>query len=172
MSEHMGVRVELWVVSADAGGIWLVSGGDALMTARIDADSFIQSEMELLAHEHFPGVQLDVTHSTSWRQSGPAMLTTYVAIARPPEFVQDRWPDALPLTTELLAEVGKPFPHAPNGAPLPRRVDVLMHAVRHLRFLRDFDVPTSAAMDANWKRHLESFEPALACMFDEPYLAA
>ena len=24
------------------------------------------------------------------------------------------------------------------------------------------DVPTSAAMDANWKRHLEPFEPALA----------
>ena len=172
MSEHMGVRVELWLLAGDGTGIWLTSGGDAWRSARIDADQFIQSEVELLAHEYVPDVVLKVTHSSSWRQDKSGLIVTYVAIAEAPEFVQDRWPGALPLTTELLGEVGKPFPHAPNGAPLPRRVDVLMHAVRHLRFLRDTDAPTSAAMDANWKRHLEPFEPALACMFSEPYLAA
>ena len=172
MSEPMGVRIELWPVAADGAGIWLVSGGDAWRSARIDADSFVQSEVELLAAEYAPGVRLQVTHSTSWRQDRSGLVVTYVAIAEAPEFVQDRWPDALPLTTEVLGEVGKPHPHAPNGAPLPRRIDVLMHAVRHLRFLRDMDVPTSAAMDSNWKSHLQPFEPALACMFDEPYIAA
>ncbi len=172
MSDHMGVHIELWTLAADDAGIWLVSGGDAWRSARIDADSFVQSEVELLAAEYAPGVRLQVTHSTSWRQDRSGLVVTYVAIAEAPEFVQDRWPDALPLTTEVLAEVGKPHPHAPNGAPMPRRIDVLVHAVRHLRFLRDMDVPTSAAMDSNWKRHLEPFEPALACMFDEPYLAA
>jgi hypothetical protein len=171
----MGVRVELWVLAADGISISLVSGRAPLLTARIDADQFIQSEMELLAHEHFPGIRLPVTHSTSWRQAGPAMLTTYMAIAEAPEFVQDRWPGALPLTTELLAEVGKPFPHAPNGAPLPRRIDVLMHGVRHLRFLRDYDSTLRAGLDANWLRHLEPFEPDLARMFeydDHDYRAA
>ena len=45
MSEPMGVRVELWMLAADGTGIWLVSGGDAWRTARIDADSFVQTEV-------------------------------------------------------------------------------------------------------------------------------
>lgn len=172
MSDHMGVSVELWPLAADGTGIWLVSGGDAWRSDRIMADSFIQTEVELLAAEYLPGVVLQVTHQTSSRQDKSGIVLTYVAIAEAPEFVQDRWPGALPLTTELLGEVGKPFPHAPNGAPLPRRIDVLLHSVRHLRNLRDTDVPTSDALTQHWRRHLEPFEPALYCMFDEPYFAA
>ncbi len=167
MADHMGVRIELWVVAADQAGIWLLNGDDAWRTDRISADEDVHAEVELLAYGHAPDLALSVIHSTSWRQDGPGIVLTYVAIGQAGEFVQDRWPRALPITAELLEEVGRAFPHAADEAPIPRHIDVLMHAVRHLRFLRDTDTPTRDAMSADWRRHLEAFEPALSGMYSD-----
>ena len=38
MSDHAGVRLELWVLAADKTGIWLISGDDAWRTDRVSAD--------------------------------------------------------------------------------------------------------------------------------------
>jgi hypothetical protein len=167
MADHMGVRVELWVVAADQAGIWLVSGDDAWRSDRISADEDIHAEVELLAYGQAPDLALSVIHSTSWRQDGPGVVLTYIAIAQAGEFVQDRFPAAVPITTELLELVGRPYPHDAAQAPTPRHLDVLMHAVRHLRFLRDTDAPTRGAMSAEWRRHLEAFEPALSGMYSD-----
>jgi hypothetical protein len=171
MTEHMGICVELWLVGADARSIWLLDG-DAWRSDRVDADQFIQNEIELLAWHHAPDTALAVTHSTSWRQDRSGVVLTYIAIGAVGEYVQDQWPHALPITTELLDEVKRPFTHAANEAPLPRDIDVLIHAVRHLRFLRDTDRPTSDAMNEHWQRHLQEFEPALSRMYTEPHEAS
>jgi hypothetical protein len=171
MSDHMGVRVELWVVAADQAGIWLLNGDDAWRSDRISADEDVHAEVELLAYGHAPDLALSVIHSTSWRQDGPGIVLTYVAIGQAGEFVQDRWPHALPITTQLLELVGRPYPHDAAQAPVPRHLDVLVHSVRHLRFLRDTDAPTRDAMSADWRQHLEAFEPALAGLYSEPHVA-
>jgi hypothetical protein len=171
MADHMGVRVELWVAAADQAGIWLISGDDAWRSDRISADEDVQAEVELLAYGQAPDLALSVIHSTSWRQDGPGIVLTYVAIGQAGEFVQDQFPAALPITTELLEAVGRPYPHDAAQAPTPRHIDVLMHAIRHLRFLRDTDEPTRAAMSPEWRRHLEAFEPALSGLYSEPHVA-
>lgn len=167
MADHMGVRAELWIVAADQTGIWLLNGDDAWRSDRISADGDVHAEVELLAYGHAPDLALSVIHSTSWRQDGPGVVLTYVAIGQAGEFVQDRWPSALPITTQLVELAGRPYPHDAAQAPLPRHLDVLMHAVRHLRFLRDTDAPTRDAMSAEWRHYLEAFEPALAGMYSD-----
>jgi hypothetical protein len=168
MADHAGVRLELWVMAADKTGIWLISGDDAWRTDRVSADEDAYAEIDLLAYGHAPDLALSVIHSTSWRQEASGFVLTFVAIAQAGEFVQDRYPGALPITAELAAAVGPPIPHAADQPPVPRYIDVAFHAVRHLRWLRDTDRPTHDAMSADWLRHLEPFEPALAMMYQMP----
>lgn len=164
MSEHMGIQVELWTVAADKAGIWLL-GDDAWRSDRLAADADVHAEVELLAYQHAPDLALSLIHSTSWRQDGPGIVLTYIAIGQAGEHVQDRYPGALPIATGLLAEVGKPNWHEADAPPVPRYIDVLMHAVRHLRFLRDTDASALEAMSGHWRAHLAEFEPALSGMY-------
>lgn len=169
MSEHMGAIIELWVVAADRTGIWVLNrGAEPWYTDRIMADQFVHSEVELLACEHAISQALPVIHSTSWRQEGPHIVLTYLAIADAGPFVQDAWPDAVPLTAEVLNDVGHAIPHAANTPPLNRTFDVLINGIRHLRYLRDHDAPARAAMSDDWKRHLGPVEPALAGYYELP----
>ena len=168
MSDHAGVRLELWVLAADKTGIWLISGDDAWRTDRVSADEDAFAEIDLLAYGHAPDLALSVIHSTSWRQEASGFVLTFAAIAQAGEFVQDRYPGALPITPGLLGTVGRPAPHDAARSPVPRYIDVLMHSVRHLRFLRDTDAPTRDAMSGDWRRHLEPFEPALAMLYQVP----
>jgi beta-phosphoglucomutase-like phosphatase (HAD superfamily) len=117
-------------------------------------------------------MKLDLIHSTSWRVDGPAVILTWIGIARADGLVIDQWPYALPVTTELYEKVGKPITHAADEPPTPRDVDVLIHAVRHLRFLRDTDESARAAMTNAWLQHLSSWEPALSGMYSEPHVVA
>jgi len=129
----------------------------------------MHGEVELLAYRHAPDLPIGVIHSTSWRQDGPRVILTYVAVASVAAgmFVADYSPMARPITLDVLAEVGKPYPHRADQAPWPRHLDVLMHAIRHLRFLRDTDSETSAALGPDWALHLAAFEPALSGLYTD-----
>ena len=170
MAEPMTVRVEVWPVAADSAGIWLVSGDDAWRdTLPVAADSEPHAEVELLVGAHGDVDPADVLllHSTSWRVDGPSVVLTYVAVLRRPGLVLDIWPDARPVGRELAEAVGKPPTHAAADVPVPRYIDVLLHALRHLRMLRDTDAVARNALDATWQRHLDDLAPALAGMYQQ-----
>lgn len=172
MLEPMTVRAEIWPVAADEVGIWLLSGPDAWRTAAIMADSEPHAEVEFaLASHDVPGAAL--LHSTSWRTEDTSVILTYVAVINAGSVVRAAWPSALPVTAGLAAEVDRPPTHAPNEAPAPRYVDVLMHGLRHLKFLLDgHDATSAAAMGPLWEQHLAPLAPALAGMYDEAHQAA
>ena len=111
----------------------------------------------------------EVIHSTSWRPDGPTIVLTYMAVVKSAGYVRERWPAATSVTAALTEAVGKAPPHGAAQVPVPRVVDVLLHGVRHLKFLTgpEGDAETAAALDANWRRHLAPLKPALASMFSE-----
>ena len=180
MAENMTVTVEVWPVAADDAGIWLISGGDAWRYGPVKADSDVHYEIELLLFQH--GIDPDdavflklgtgaprteALHMTSGRPDGPTYVLTYMAVVDVSGYVLETWPDAAPITAALPAAVGKAPPHGAADVPVPRWVDVPLHGLRHLRLLMDYDAETSAALDANWRRHLAPLEPALFTMFSE-----
>ncbi len=63
--------------------------------------------------------------------------------------------------------VGRPPTHGATKSPGPRHIDVLLHAIRHFLLLKGKDATARAAMDDNWQRHLDAFEPALAGLYIE-----
>lgn len=170
MSEHMGVRLEVWPVAADRAGIWLLAG-DAWRSDRLDADARPHGEVELLAYRNAPDLPIAVYHSTSWRYDDPGVILTYIAVASVGDHVQDYVPMARPVTLDLLATVGKPWPHRADEEPIPRYVDVLVHAIRHLRFLLDTDTETADALGPRWRRQLAEVRPALAGLYTERRIA-
>jgi hypothetical protein len=96
-------------------------------------------------------------------------VLTYMAVVGTTGYVLETWPDAAPVTSALPEAVGKAPPHGAASVPVPRVVDVLLHGLRHLKFLAgpDGDAETAAALDGNWLRHLAPLRPALATMFSE-----
>jgi hypothetical protein len=168
----MSVMAEGWVVAADAAGIWLVSGRDAWRTSHVPADSGPHFELELELFEH--GIdrrQVTLMHSTSWRADGPHLIVTYMVVVTPRTLVLDRWRGAQPVTVLAANAVGRPRTHAANEPPEPSDFHVLMHGLRHLKYLLDHDATAAAALGAQWRRHLEPFEPALAEMYAERHVA-
>jgi len=166
MLEPMTVQVEVWPVAADDAGLWLISGSDALRSGAVMADGEPHDEVESLLYQYGLDCDSAMLHSTSWRVHGPSVILTYMAVIRADDFVCGIWPDAQPITADLATAVGKPLTHAPNEPPTPRFVDVLLHGLRHLRYLMQHDVTNAAAMGDLWRRHLEPLEPALATMYD------
>jgi hypothetical protein len=98
-------------------------------------------EVKLLVSQNDPTMHFDLIHSPSWRVDRPVIILTWVGIAQIHDLVIDQWPNVLPVTTEMFAKVGNPITHAANEPPTPRDSDVLLHAIRHLRFLRDTNGP-------------------------------
>jgi len=182
MPELMTVTVEVWPLAADELGIWLLSDGDAWRFGPVEAASDVHYEAELMLFQHGidPGdavfIQLpadtprtDVLHSTSWRPDGPTIVLTYMGVVNAGGYVRERWPAAAPVTAALPAAIGKAPPHGAAEVPVPRVADVLLHGIRHLRWLAtdEGDAETAAALDENWRRHLAPLRPALAQMFSE-----
>lgn len=170
MLEKMGITVEVWPVGADDAGIWLISGSDALRWGPVMADGDVHYEAETLLRGF--GIDLadvDVLHSTSWRPDGPAIVLTYMAVVKVSGYVLETWPDAAPVTRTLAEAIGPAPVHGAADVPLPRVADVLLHGIRHLKFLAgpEGDAETAAALDENWVRHLAPLRPALAKMFSE-----
>lgn len=166
MGEHMAVRVEVWPIAADRSGIWLLAA-EPWRSSPIPADGSPAAEVEMVLWANGPEASVAAVHSTSWRLTEPSVTLTYVAVVQVDDLVQDWWPDARPITPELAAEVGKPYPHHPAGEPVPRDIDVLMHALRHLRFLLDTDTSTTTALGHWWAHHLADWTPALAGLYTD-----
>jgi len=110
-------------------------------------------------------------HSTSWRQAAGAVIHTYLAVLKRDGIVPASWPQAVPVN-DLLGAVENPFLHAATAPPVPRRVDVVRHALRdlewgqrHLRFLLEEDDAVAATLDENWRRHLRALRPALSNLY-------
>jgi hypothetical protein len=164
----MMTRLEIWPVSADRAGIWLVSGDDAWRPALpVMADTEPHADVELELYRHGAQDQVALLHSTSWRVDGPALILTYIAVLTSPGSILDLWPDARPISLALADAVGKPFTHSPVDPPTPRYIDVLLHGLRHLRLLMAMDATSAAALAEPWPTHLSKLQPALAGLYDE-----
>lgn len=162
--ELFKVRVEVWPVGADQAGLWLISSDDAWRSMPLSADKEPhQSVEDILAGEG--ATEITLMHSTSWRIDEASVMLTYMAVVNCHDSVRDEWPEARPISVELMDVVGKPLPTEPTTQPLPRYVDVLHHGLRHLRFLLDTDAAARAALTSTWRRHLAQLEPALSGMY-------
>jgi hypothetical protein len=165
------VRVELWPLAADRAGIWLVSGTEGAWEPAlpIDSDETIHDAVESLlwTHKRAANDTLDLLtiHSTSWRDDGPDMVVTYLAALRIQDNVLDEWPDAMPVTTEVINVVGKPYVHASTEAPQPRQIDVLDHGLRHFAYLDQTNTTFSRDLTLPWHRHLSKLQPVLAQLY-------
>lgn len=165
MAENMPIIPEVWPVATDRAGLWLVSGDDAWRTSAVASDSEPHFELELELMGRGVRDRVTMMHSTSWRIDGPRMIVTYMAVVQASDLVRGLWPQARPITAKLLDAVGKPPTHDPTEPPAPRYIDVLMHGLRHLRFLMDTDPANAAAMGEDMRRHLEPLAPALAGLY-------
>lgn len=165
MGEPMTVHVEVWPVAADEPGIWLLSGTDAWRSGPVMADNEPHSEVEYVLSKHDITGDATLIHSTSWRVDGPHLILTYIVVLPIDELAQDAWPLASPISLELINSTGKPFPYSPHMPPTPRYIDVLVHALRHLRFLLDTDTINTSVLNQYWQRHLSALKPALAAMY-------
>ena len=152
-------------------GLWLVSGDDAWRTAPVPSDSgpHFELEMELALH-HIHDDQVLLMHSTSWRADGPCLIVTYMVVVDPGDLVRGIWPDARPITVQAADEVGMPQTHAPDEPPEPSDFHVLMHGLRHLKYLIEHDGTAAVALGGLWSEHLGPFEPALAGMYSERHV--
>lgn len=173
MGEPMSTLVELWPLAADDTAIWLISGDHPWVSWQIPADGEPHFTAEQLASSEENGIEFGLLHSTSWRVDGHGhILLTYVGIVPTSrEYVRTRWPGALPVSPDLAQEVGRPLTHAANEPPTPRDIDVLMHALRHLRFLKETDESARSAMSPAWLRHLNAFEPALSGLYTDRHVS-
>lgn len=166
--------MEVWPIAADETAIYLVSGNAPWrQDGPTDSDKAPHWEVESILRDHVPAGRAALLQSTSWRFEEPHICLTYVAVINlGGDYVRAEWPRALPVTPKLLEEVGKPSQTPPTEAPLPRNIDVLMHALRHLKFLADTDAAARTALDEHWHWHLDSWKPGLAGLYrpdlDEP----
>ncbi|MFI7642966.1 hypothetical protein [Nonomuraea sp. NPDC049400] len=164
------VRVEVWPLMADEDGIWLISGLGAWRTGDINCQPHPAVQRLLSGHGVSDLVRL--LHSTSWRAIGGAVVLTYIAVRdHPHEPLSSRWPASLAITRTWAAAAGKPAPHPPAEAPTPRDADVLLHGLRHLRFLAATDTTAYQAMSEQWRSWLEPFTATLSGLYqnsDEP----
>ena len=167
MLEPMTVHVEVWPVAADEVSLWLVSGDDAWRAGPVMADDEPHSEIEYAISQHMLLEDVALLHSTSWRVDGPRVILAYMAVVRSSGLIRETWPSALPINLDLVDAVGKPLSYKPSEPPTPRHIDVLMHGLRHLRFLLSSDSANAAAMDQHIKRHLAKLDPAFASMYDD-----
>ena len=165
MAENMTVTPEVWPVAADRAGIWLISGHDAWRTGAVPSDSEPHAELESELFARGVADRVALLHSTSWRIDQSGLIVTYMAVIKADDLVRGIWPRALPITLAAIGKVGKPAPHGPTEPPAPSAFHVLMHGLRHLRFLMDWDPREAAAMGEQMQRHLEPLTPALAGMY-------
>ena len=165
MAENMPMIPEVWPVAADRVSIWLADGPWYMAPVPADSEPHFEIELDLMAR----GIRDRVTllHSTSWRVDYRlgGLVTTYMAVLQADDLVKGIWPDARPITLAAMEKVAKPIPHAPDEAPSPSHFHVLMHGLRHLRFLEMYDPANAVALGEQMRRHLEPLTPALAGMY-------
>jgi hypothetical protein len=182
----MTIRNELLVFAADPEtGIYLVNGPDgALLGDVIESDQDMHWEMEkLIARVAGKRSRAVVLHSTSttaphvewtsWHPWLQSQVNTYIAIVAAPGYVLDSWPGAAPVDMAVARAWGAPRPHGAAEVPVPRSLDVIFHALGHIRWLMDNNGPVIADMLGagiyeTWQGWIADFRPFLAKMYREP----
>lgn len=176
MLEPMTVWAEVWPVAADEAGLWLLSGGEPWRAGPVMADSSEHFEVGMLLSEH--GIREDDLlwiHSTSWHPDGPRHVDTYLAVVNLGAAIAfERFPHAAPITPDIYddPEVGKPPTHGATEEPVPRVLDVLFHALGHLKDQMRKNGTTRTALGDTWRVHLEPYEETLAGMYEAPHTSA
>ena len=160
------VKVEVWPVTADPAGLWLLSGSDALRSGPVKASGDAHGEAEALLEGYGALDGLRLLHSTSWRSDGESVVLTYIAVVGCSDLATAMWPEASPISPAVPEAVGKPYPADPAGPPVPRYIDVLMHGLRHLSFLLRTDSQAREALCGTWHDRLQAFAPSLAGMYE------
>jgi hypothetical protein len=167
MANDMAVIPEVWPVAADQKAIWLISGDSPWHLAPVPADSEPHFEIELDLMERGIRGRVALMHSTSWRVDYRigGLVATYMAVLNADDLVKGIWPGARPITLAAMEKVARPIPHRPDEAPSPSHFHVLMHGLRHLRFLELYDPANGAALGEQMRQHLDVLTPALAGMY-------
>jgi len=176
MLEPMTVWVEVWPVAADEAGLWLLSDGEPWLDGPVMADSSEHFTVDMLLRSRsIAADDLLWLHSTSWHPDGPRHVDTYLAVvdlAGSPAC--ELFPHAVPITPDLYGhpEVCKPPTHGATEEPVPRELDVLFHALGHLKDQIRKNATTRGAVGEVWAARLEPFEETLAGMYSERHQAA
>ena len=163
----MTVRVEVWALSADQKEILLINGsGDAWRSRPLLSGVDPFWPVKKILRKHGALGSASIIHSSSWRAEDEAIMLTFFAVIDCPTPKQ-HWPGAHSVDP-LLPEIwGPAIPHAADEAPTPRYSDVLLHAIRHLKFLVDVRAPDVENLPAVWLPHLDGLAPALAGMYGQ-----
>ena len=169
MTETLAAWVEVWPFAADSSGIWLISGQDAWWPrVPVPSDSHPNWEVEALLRTHDVLDSTQLLRSTSWRmdRAGARLVLTYAAVVSADEPIVAAWPDASALTADVLRAVGPPKPSAATDPPVVRNIDVVLHCLRHLKFLLDTaDSDARSALDGPWPKHLSRLSAVLAGLY-------
>jgi hypothetical protein len=173
----MRVVAEVWPVAADETGLWLLNPTGPWPSEPLQEGSDPHAAATLELQQHGTWGDTVWLHQTSSRTDGGTQVETLLAIVRCPGLVRNTWPEALPITTDAAEVVGPPSSHSAIEPPAGVRFwDVLLHALRHLRYLADpalgNDATTWAALSHEWHLHLAAFEPAMAMMYAEEHQTA
>jgi hypothetical protein len=168
MSDVLPVQVEVWPIAADEVGLWLLSGNAPWVSGNVPLSSRVHAEVEAVLREHDVSVPWQrYIHSTSWHEDDDALRVTYVVVVEPRGLVAEQWTEALPITPEMAITVGPAQAGPALAPPTPRRIDVLLHGMRHLAHLLDTDASAQGAIGTDCQRHLATFAPVLASMYAE-----
>lgn len=173
----MSIYVEVFPIMADAAGVWLLDEDAWRSATPVPADSDAHAEVILLLAQHGlhegDGHLMEI-HSTSWRQDGPRMWLTWYAAVDCPGPVIEHWPNAQPIDVNLAQHLGRAPEHGPLEQPAPRDWDVLLHALRHIKYrmITDQMAARMYGQGAHWRRALDRLEPAMAEMYGMPRAAA
>jgi hypothetical protein len=177
------VRVELWALTADPLGAYLVSqtpqgdGGPWLSAPVLGAGgrrAYHQAAVGLL-DVHGELDLCKVLHSTGWRPTDTCLLLPYLAVlgdfgvrgSGRYVYANEAWPHARPVGRPLYDHTGKPLPHGATERPCPRDLDQLWNNLGHLRWLRDHNTAVDGALDEWWHQLLEEWRPTLAGLYQE-----
>lgn len=175
--ERLGTYAEVWSVAGDpVGGLCLLDE-DAWRDWRAgpimdDSDPHAEVKALLSARGIRPrteGGTLAYLHSTSWRPARFGLVVTYVAVIDVGGLVVDEWPAARPLRPRLAEAVGPPAPHASTERPEPRDIDVLWHALGHVRQQLRVNANARRDIPAVVQRQLELLDETFAGMYEVEY---
>lgn len=171
--------VHVFPFAANDLAAYLLTGlGQPWRSPAISEDETIHEAMEkTIARNDVGGGKLLAPHSSSWHDSAAGGVYVYFAVIDAGDAVIDLYPDALPIEGSVRDEAGLPPLHGATMPPAVRRLDVAVHALRHLRLLTDPALPTydgtiAAKLDDNWRRHLDGLVPALSGLYAVDYDAA
>jgi hypothetical protein len=179
MNEPKGVFVDTWPVLIDRG-VWSGSGLRPWRSDPVPHDSTVQYEMEMTLRRF--GVRRGhvlMSHSTSWRDGTDGLTAVYIAVINPNLMSVADFPDAIPVDVGIREVAGVPPTHGPADAPAVRKIDPLIHSLRHVWALIDpdpankfFDATIAAALGLEWVQQLGALDPALAGLYGEAHSAA